>query len=197
VIPALILAAGRSERMGRPKALLPIGPGGHTFVSRLIATLRAGGSEDVIIVGRADDEALAEEVMRCDARLVENDDADRGQLSSLTTGLNAIDRPGVHAILVMPVDIPLVRPETIAQVRSAFLAAHPPIARAVHGGRHGHPVIFARRVFDELRHADVTVGAKSVVHAHAAAIVDVEVDDAAVLRDVDTPDEYRDLFTRS
>jgi nicotine blue oxidoreductase len=183
--------------MGRPKALLPIGPDGHTFVSRLIATLRAGGSEDVIIVGRSGDDALAEEVMRCDARLVENDDADRGQLSSLTTGLNAIDRPGVHAILVMPVDIPLVRPETIAQVRSAFLAAHPPIARAVHGGRHGHPVIFARRVFDELRHADVTVGAKSVVHAHAAAIVDVEVDDAAVLRDVDTPDEYRDLFTRS
>jgi molybdenum cofactor cytidylyltransferase len=183
--------------MGRSKALLPVGPGGDTFVSHLIATLRAGGSEDVIVVGRAGDHALAAEVMRCDARLVENDDADRGQLSSLTIGLNAIDRPGVHAILVMPVDIPLVRPDTIAQVRSAFLAADAPIARAVHDGRHGHPVIFARRVFDDLRHADVTIGAKSVLHAHRSEIVDVEVDDAAILRDVDTPDEYRDLFTRS
>jgi len=195
VVPALILAAGRSERMGRSKALLPCGSGGETFVSRLITSLRNGGVDDVLVVGRNGDAALAAEVMRCGARLVENPDADRGQLSSLLAGLNAADRPGVRGVLVMPVDIPLVRPETIATLRSTFLSGGAPIARAVHDGRHGHPVIFGRRVFDELRRADPAEGAKVVVHAHADAILNVEVADAAVLRDVDTPDDYRRMFS--
>lgn len=194
MIPALILAAGRSERMGRAKALLAFGTNGQTFVSHLVESLRAGGIEDVLVIGRAGDDALEVEVTRCGARLVENPDADRGQLSSLLAGLNAADRPGVRGVLVMPVDIPLVRSGTIARIRTAFLEGTAPIVRAVHGGRHGHPVVFGRRVFDALRHADPSVGAKAVLHAHAGAILDVEVDDPAVLRDVDTPEDYREMF---
>jgi molybdenum cofactor cytidylyltransferase len=94
----------------------------------------------------------------------------------------------------MPVDMPLVTSGTIRQVITAFLTQRPPVARAVYRGRHGHPVVFSPRVFDDLRRADSRIGAKQVVHAHADAVVDVEVDDAAVLRDVDTPDDYRQLF---
>lgn len=180
--------------MGRPKALLPIGTNGETFVARLVGSLRAGGADDVLVIGRAGDAALGAEVTRCAARLVENPDADRGQLSSLLTGLNAADRPGVRGVLVIPVDMPLVQPATIAQVRAAFLAGDAPIVRAVHHGRHGHPVIFGRCVFDALRHADPAAGAKALLRAHAGAILDIEVDDAAVLRDVDTPDDYRRMF---
>jgi molybdenum cofactor cytidylyltransferase len=194
VIPALILAAGRSERMGRPKALLASGTNGQTFVSRLVQTLRAGGVDDVLVIGRAGDAALDAEVTRCDTRLVENPDPDRGQLSSLLVGLNVADRPGVRGILVIPVDIPLVQPSTIARVRNAFLDGDAPIVRAVHAGRHGHPVVFGRRVFDALRRADPGVGAKAVLRAHADAILDVDVDDPAVLCDVDTPDDYRRMF---
>jgi molybdenum cofactor cytidylyltransferase len=67
-----------------------------------------------------------------------------------------------------------------------------PIVRAVHGGRHGHPVIFKRRVFDALRAADPSVGAKEVVRS--AGIEDVEVDDPGVLTDVDTPGDYVRVF---
>lgn len=195
MIPALILAAGRSERMGRSKALLPCGSDGVTFVSQLITSLRHGGTDDVVVVGRAGDALLTAEVLRCGARLVENPDADRGQLSSLITGLNAVDRPGVHAVLVMPVDIPLVRAGTIALLTSAFLTASSPIARTTFGGRHGHPVIFGRRVFDELRRADPSLGAKAVLRAHADQILNVEVDDEMVLRDVDTPEDYQRAFS--
>ena len=94
----------------------------------------------------------------------------------------------------MPVDMPLVTSDTIQRVITAFLTQRPPIARAVYHGRHGHPVLFSPQVFDELRGADPRIGAKAVVHAHADAIADVDVDDAAVLRDVDTPDDYRQLF---
>lgn len=195
MIPAVILAAGRSERMRRPKALLPVSRGGHTFVAHLISTFRTADDDDVVVVIRPDDAALRSAVERCAARTVENAHADRGQLSSLIAGLDAVDHPGVRAILVMPVDIPLVRAETIRAVKAAFLASGAPIVRAVHGGGHGHPVIFARRVFDELRRADPGVGARSVLRAHTHDLLDVEVDDAGMLRDVDTPDDYERLLS--
>ena len=195
MIPAVILAAGRSERMGRSKALLPFGSSNETFVSHLVTSLRAGGVDDVVVVGRTGDAPLAAEVLRCSARLVENVDADRGQLSSIVTGLDAVDHPGVHAVLVMPVDIPLVRPETIAQLLSAFLAAKLPIARTTFAGRHGHPVIFGRTIFDELRRADPSIGASAVVRIRANRVLNVDVDDRAVVHDVDTPEDYERTFS--
>jgi molybdenum cofactor cytidylyltransferase len=197
VIPGVILAAGRSERMGRPKALLPCGAGGETFVARLIASLRTGGADDVLVIGRTGDAGLATEVMRCTARFIENVDADRGQLSSLLTGLNAADRPGVHGVLVTPVDIPLVQPATVSAVISTFVRVNALIARAAYRGRHGHPVVFGRGIFDELRRADPAEGARAVLHAHAGQIVNVDVDDEAILRDVDTLEDYQQLFHMS
>ena len=106
-------------------------------------------------------------------------------------GLDIVDRPGVVAVLVMPVDIPLVRSDTIRRAIAAFHATRAPIVRVTHENRHGHPVIFGRAVFDELRRADYDIGAKAVLQLHAATILNVEVDDPAVLRDVDTPEDYR------
>lgn len=197
VVRALILASGQSKRMGRPKALLPCSTN-ETFVCRIARTLRAGGAADVLVVGRPGDDPLRAEATRCNARFVENPKADQGQLSSVLAGLDAVDRDRDHdlvdGVLVMPVDMPLVQPATIRQVIDAFFAGRPPIARAVHLGRHGHPVVFDRSVFDDLRRADPRIGAKAVVHAHARAVLEVEVDDPAVLRDVDTPDEYRAIL---
>src|SRR5688500_16443820 len=108
MVPAVVLAAGRSSRMGRPKALLPCGPGQETFVARVVSRVRrGGGGGDVLVVGRPDDTALREELDRLalPPRFVENPDPDRGQLSSLIAGLNVADRPGVRGVLVLPVDI--------------------------------------------------------------------------------------------
>ena len=195
MIPSVILAAGRSERMRRPKALLPIGQAGDTFVAHLIATFRDADTDDVVVVIRPGDTPLRAAVERCAARVAQNPDADRGQLSSLIAGLDAVDRPGVRGILVMPVDIPLVRAQTITAVKAAFVRSSAPIVRAVHRGQHGHPVIFARRVFDELRRADPHTGARAVVHAHTHDLLNVEVDDPGILRDVDTPEDYERLLT--
>ncbi len=72
------------------------------------------------------------------------------------------------------------------------MQSNAPVLRAVHLGRHGHPVVFKRAIFDALRHADPAVGAKAVLHA--AAVEDVEVDDPGVVDDVDTPDDYARLI---
>src|SRR3990167_8821789 len=196
MVPGLILAAGQSSRMGRPKALLTIPPLGVTFVRRLAAALCDGGAEEALVVGRPDDRALQAEVASLPprARFVANPDADTGQLSSVLAGLRVADRPGVPGVLVIPVDVPLVTADTVAALLAAYRSSVAPIVRATHHGRHGHPVIFARAVFDELRHADPAAGAKSVLRAHEAAIVNVEVEDPGVVTDVDTPEDYARLF---
>jgi molybdenum cofactor cytidylyltransferase len=194
MVPGLILAAGASTRMGRPKALLPCGESGLAFVSSLILALREGGVADVLVVGRPDDEALRLEVETSGGRFVENPRPADGQLSSLVAGLNVADRPGVRGLLVTPVDVPLVTGAIVATLIREFHTSAPSIVRAVHRGQHGHPVVFSRALFDELRRADPAVGAKAVVHAHASEVQNVEVGSDAVLTDVDTPEDYEGVF---
>jgi CTP:molybdopterin cytidylyltransferase MocA len=185
--------------MGAPKPLLMTGPSGPTFVRRLAASLIEGGAADALVVGRMGDEGLIAEVRACAelgmcARFVPNPHADRGQLSSVIAGLNAADRPGVAAVLVTPVDAPLIRSETVRTLIAAFTSSGAPIVRATYRGRHGHPVIFGRAVFAELRAADPTIGAKATVRAHARDLLDVDVDDPGVTQDIDDPADYGALF---
>ena len=190
MIPAIVLAAGASTRMGRPKPLLPIG--GRTFVRRILDALHEGGVAEAVVVVRPRAAGVVEEIGLAQfGRPVENPDPDRGQLSSLLAGLDAVDRPGVDAVLMTLVDVPLVRPPTIAALLARAPAATAPILRVAHHGRHGHPVIFTRAVFDALRAADPAVGAKAVLRTHA--VEDVEVDDPGVFADVDTPGDYERL----
>lgn len=177
--------------MGRSKALLPFPPTNRTFVAQIAATLLAGGVADALVIGRPDDDALRAEVegLAAPVRFVGNPRADAGgQLSSVIAGLNAADRPGARAILVTPVDLPFITADTVAALLAAFSAGRAPIVRATHAGRHGHPVVFGRAVFDALRHADPALGAKAVLRAHP--VLDLEVSDAAVLNDIDTREDY-------
>jgi molybdenum cofactor cytidylyltransferase len=193
MVVGIILAAGSSSRMGRPKALLPIGQ--DLFVTRVCRTLRDAGVDDLVVVAGPEHEAIAAALAAAGlpARVVENRRRDEGQLSSVLAGLAVADRPGVDAVLVHLVDAPLVRPETARAVLDAFLRTHAPIVRPAVGGRHGHPVLFARRVFDDLRRADPAIGAKAVVRARAAEVCDVPVDDEGACRDIDTPEEFARL----
>ena len=194
MIAAVLLAAGASSRMGRPKALLEVG--GQTFVRRILETLRDGGVSDTVVVVRAGASAVAREVDAAGfGRVVENPDPDRGQLSSLIVGLDAIDRPGVTAALVTLVDVPLVRPSTVAALLGRVAGSAAPVLRAAHAGRHGHPVVFTRAVFAALRGADAAIGARAVMRAFA--VEDVAVDDPGVLRDVDTPQDYDGLVVQT
>jgi CTP:molybdopterin cytidylyltransferase MocA len=192
MIPAIVLAAGASTRMGRPKALLTAR--GRTFIRTILDTLAEAGLADIAVVVRAGQEPLMREIDgAAGARLVVNPRPDEGQLSSLIAGLEAVDAPGVTAALVTLVDVPLIRASTVRVLLARAAGPGAPILRAVNRGRHGHPVVFRREVFAALRAADPAVGAKAVMRA--VAVEDVEVDDPAVAVDVDTPDDYERLLT--
>lgn len=189
--PAIILAAGASSRMGRPKPLLEAG--GRTFIRRILETLRAGGVPEAVVVIRAGHEAVAAEVQAAGfGRTVLNPRPDEGQLSSLIIGLDALDRPGVDAVLVTLVDVPLIESDAVRVLLARAALSTAPVLRAVHDGRHGHPVIFKRELFEALRKADPAIGAKPIIRA--VQVEDVETGDPGVVEDVDTPEEYARLF---
>jgi len=194
VIPAIVLAAGKSSRMGRPKATLRL-DGGDTFVTRIVKTFAAAGISDVIIVVGHDADAVIDAFAKTDlsATFVENPDYELGQLSSLLAGLRVVDRPGVVATLLTLVDVPLIGVSTVRAVVDRYLATRAPIVRPVRGAEHGHPVLIDRSLFDALRHADPREGAKAVVRSHASASGDVPVEDAGAFADADTPIEYERL----
>jgi len=179
MIPALVLAAGRSSRMGRPKATLPIPGDGDTFLTRIVRTLLDAELDDVVVVLGHDAESIAESfaATALRARSVLNPDYDRGQLSSLKAGLTMIDRPGVEAALLTLVD----------------RQTHAPIVRPVNGERHGHPLIIDRALFSVVRAADEAQGLKPIVRSNASPLGDVIVGDEGAFADIDTMEDYRRL----
>jgi len=195
VIPAIVLAAGKSTRMGRPKPLLPLA-GGDTFLEHIVKTLRAADVEDVVVVVGHDAELVerAFEHNPLAARFVRNADYEAGQLSSLVTALRVVDRPGVVAALVTPVDVPLFTAATVRALLQRYRRSPAPVVRPAAHGRHGHPVLIDRALFGELTAADPRAGARAVIRAHASSDADVEVDDPGAFLDIDTPEEYQGIL---
>jgi len=197
MIPAIVLAAGKSSRMGRSKAALALS-NGDTFITRIVGTFKAASVEDVVVVVGHDAKAVVDAFAASDlvARFVENPDYEQGQLSSLLAGLRVVDRPGVVATLVTLVDVPLVSSATVRAVIDRYRTTHAPVVRPVRAAAHGHPVLIDRSLFDALRRADPAEGAKGVIRANVSAAGDVAVDDDGAFADADTPEDYERLRGR-
>ncbi len=181
MIAAIILAAGSSRRMGRDKARLTIGTRALTFVDAILETLAAAKVEVVRVV-------VPKGPGRWPPDSVVNPDPSRGMLSSVQCGLRALP-PGIEAVLLWPVDHPLVRRDTLIAMIAAYRAATPPVVVPIFEGARGHPVLFAARVIPELLSADLAGGARTVVHAHDDRR-EIVVDDRGVIEDIDTPEDY-------
>jgi len=184
--------------MGSPKALLAT-PSGRTFAAAIVRALADAGVDDVVIVTGHDHERVVEAMLN-DApavalRFARNPQPSRGQLSSLWVGMEEAVRPDTEALMVTLVDVPMVNPATVARVIDEWRKSRAPIVRPAIGDRHGHPVIFDRSVFAELRAAPLDQGAKAVIRAHAGEIVDVPSDEGSLV-DVDTPQDYEALRRR-
>ena len=184
MIGAIVLAAGSSSRMGRPKAGMRIGTHGPTFLDAILSTLEAAGISTVRVV-------VPPGSSRREAHDVVNPDPDAGMLSSVQCGLRALPS-GFDAVFVWPVDHPLVGSDTVIAMVAAFRAGGAPIVVPTHEGRRGHPVLFSARVVPELFTADGSRGAVAVVKAHDDRL-ELAVADRGVLCDIDTPEDYERL----
>lgn len=197
MISGIVLAAGASSRMGRPKGALTIRNTAETVVTRVVGTLIDGGVPRVVVVTGAHVDAIRQAMPAPAGRfaaaqvdLIEHPHWAQGQLSSLLAGLAAIDQPQLEAAIVTLVDVPLVAPSTVATLIAAWRRTRAPIVRPASGDKHGHPVIFDRAVFADLRAADLNVGAKAVFATHKDRVLNVEVSDPGAFEDIDTPEDY-------
>jgi len=184
-IAALLLAAGEGRRIGGCKALLEAG--GTDFLEAC-ARLLGAAVEEVIAVTGAGAERVEARARELGLVCVRNPRPRDGMLASLRLGLEAAGARGAGAVLVHPVDHPLVAPETAQRVADA-LRAGARIAVPSWEGRRGHPGGFAACVWDALRAAPEERGARAVLAEHPDWIVHV-AGDPGCRAGVDTPQDY-------
>jgi nicotine blue oxidoreductase len=193
MVTGIVLAAGSGSRIGYPKALLEAGVPGLSFADRACQALSEAGVHHIVVVASSECASVLSRTLPSTVGVVTNPRPERGQLSSLQCALASIAAEP-QAIIVLPVDVPLVRSATIRHLIDTWQASRAPVVRPARGDRHGHPVLFDCAVFDELARADSADGAKSIVRAHASPIGEVPVDDEGAFIDIDTADDYRRAF---
>jgi molybdenum cofactor cytidylyltransferase len=191
VINAIVLAAGESRRMGKPKPLLRCGD--TTFLERIISVLCASDVDRTTVVLGAQAAAIRASTDLSAVEVVVNEDYRQGQLSSLIAGLRSVPAEA-DAILLCLVDNPFVTAETVNRVIGAFRETQSPVMIPVFDKQRGHPALFARAVFDDLIDAPPEKGARHVVHSHEDKVLEIHVPDSTILVRIDTPEDYRQRF---
>lgn len=185
---AIILAAGESSRMGRPKALLPFR--GGTFLSVLAETLGAHCSPVIAVFGAQAGSLVS--FAPAGVVPVINTSYKLGMLTSLQTGLRALAAESRRRVLFTLVDHPAV----VAATVEALIQSRAPIAIPRSSGKRGHPVAIRQSVVDEILAEPVTSKVHDIINRHAAEIEYVEVNDPGIYDDVDDPNAYHELMLR-
>ena len=184
---AVVLAAGEGRRMGGAKALLRFGD--RTFLAHTSGLfLRPGIASVVAVLGHEAERVTTEGHVPPTVTIAINPRYREGMLSSILCGLEAAEQMGAEAVLLHPVDHPLVDPVTIDRVVAA-LEAGAAIAVPSHQGRRGHPGGFAKACWPALRAASPDRGARAVLADHPDWVVHVAGDPGFAIG-IDTPEDY-------
>ena len=190
MIAGIILAAGASSRMGTPKALLDYR--GEAFIERLVRVLSSVCDPVIVVLGYHAD--TIQPVVAASATVVINPAPERGQLSSLQTGLAALPAD-TQGFLFTPVDSPAVAVATVEHLAAEF-QRRDPITQLViprYRDQRGHPVFAARAIAEEILALPLTARASDVIHRHVPETVYIDFDDPGVLTDIDDREAYRRL----
>ncbi len=192
-ITAIVLAAGQSRRMGRPKMLLPWGK--TTVLGQVIATLAAGGIGEILVVTGGARKAVEDEVRHLAERfpvqsIYNTAHAQGGMISSIQRGLRGVP-PGRRAALIVLGDQPQVRARTVQRVCEAFARRGASLVVPSYRNRRGHPWLIARPLWEDLLTLRPPQTPRDFLNAHAGEIHYVIVEDEGILQDLDTPEDYR------
>jgi len=188
LIAAVVLAAGVSSRMGRPKQTLDVE--GVPMLERVLLTFRRSKVGRVVVVIGAHAEDVRRRVGFADEVIVENPKFAEGMSGSLKLGLRNVGE--ADAAFVALGDQPFVRPETVDRMVAAYEKTRACIVIPTYRGTRGNPVLFDRSIFPQIEGIRGDVGAKSVVRRNASEVLEVDVRDIGVLADIDTPSDLAD-----
>jgi molybdenum cofactor cytidylyltransferase len=190
MIVAVVLSAGESSRMGRPKALLPID--GQTFIEKIVGALKESSVAKVIVVLGHNADEMRRHIQHLPIEILVNPDYKLGQLSSLQVAVRSLEKEAdCDGMLVHLVDHPYVNTQLLESMIKLCEETAKLIIVPRYNGKRGHPVIFSRKLFKELLAAPMDQGAKAVVDAHRADTLEIDTEDEGITLDIDTPELYR------
>jgi molybdenum cofactor cytidylyltransferase len=190
-IAAIILAAGRSRRMGTQKLLLPWA--GKTFIEHIVDQVASAGLQPILVViggdAAADVLAIEKALSGRQIKLVHNPDRDAEMLSSVRCGLKAVPSD-CEAALIFLGDQPTVRSELIQQLLQSYRTTGRSIVVPKYGDKHGHPALISARYFAEILDQYDGVGLRGLMAAHPDDIQEISVSDPNVIADINLPADY-------
>ncbi|HEY3629109.1 MAG TPA: nucleotidyltransferase family protein [Terracidiphilus sp.] len=191
-IAAMILAAGGSRRLGRPKQMLV--HDGETLLNRAIRRASDAGAGPVLVVLGAQFEMIRASIQSSSALVVHNDRWRQGMGRSVAEGMRALAvcAPDVDGVLLMGCDQPLLTADHLRALLNAFASPGvPAIAASSYAGINGVPAVFPRETFDDLRALRGDKGARSVIEHAALPVAAVEFAGGDV--DIDAPEDLANL----
>jgi molybdenum cofactor cytidylyltransferase len=195
-IAAIILAAGRSRRMGEFKPLLPFG--NQTVIESCVGNLRAAGVSEIVVVIGHQAGAVREQLNSASVAFVTNSNPDSEMSASIALGVDALSEMG-RAVLITPVDHPAIHPETIGLLMEKWRGGAK-LIQPEFQGKGGHPVLIDLSYRDELKRLDSDTGLRGFFNKHRADVLRLPVDSPFVARDMDTWEDYcalhQDVFGR-
>ncbi len=189
-IAVIVLAAGKSSRMGTSKLLLPLGA--VSAIERLIGSVSRAKVDDIVVVTGHDAERIAPVLDKLAVRRVHNARYESGMFSSVRTGVKAL-ADGVEAFLVLPADLALIRTEVLDRLIDGFRESGREILHPSCCGLRGHPPLVAGRCIDPLLQADGGCNLQDFFRVYPEAEVELEVEDLSILMDMDDEQDYRRL----
>lgn len=190
-VAAVVLAAGRSSRMGQPKQLLRIGR--CTVLECVLEDVRRADIGEIVLVLGCEAARIQREIPTPafgGVRIVLNPEYEQGMASSLRVGIAAVSEAASAALIVLG-DQPFVRPETIRRIAEAGRGAESEIVVPVFHGKRGNPVRIGRVLFAEVAALKGDTGCRALFATHEDTMKQIAVKDEGILRDLDSPDDYR------
>ena len=187
-IQAIILAAGESKRMGKPKLLLPFGD--TSILETVIANAGIPAIEKTLLILGANHEAIGNQVRNYPVETVQNQQFREGMLSSVQCGLQAIP-DSTDAVMVLLGDQPMIGSEIMNNMVNAYNNSDQEIIVATCQGKRGHPILFGSRYFREVLDFTANNSLKDLLTAHPGDIGEMDTEDPEILRDIDTEQDYQ------
>lgn len=184
-VAAILLAAGKSRRMGSCKQLLPLGD--RTVIARCLDTLVAAGINEIVVVVSPEGRDVAEAARKHPVHIMVNPESGGDMASSVRAGHDALTADA-RGVIVFPCDYPLVSAGTISSQIDEHGNSPSSIIIPCHRGKRGHPLLFPRTILNELTNG---LTLRDLVRQDPDRIRCLDVDDRGVLFDMDTPEDYR------
>lgn len=187
MLAAVILSGGESSRMGSPKALVQLGPGGETFLEHLLqVTKQPEIGWTRVVLGKHTAE-ISSALSLDSGNVVVNPNWQLGQLSSIQAAIRSLPPGETDGVMLFLVDHPLITKSLIAQIIAEFYSSQRPIVVPTFHRKRGHPVVFAARLYEELLAASPEQGAREVVWAHANEVHEVPTSEEGILLNLNDP----------